>query len=300
MSWLFLGLISVFFLGLYDICKKFAVTGNAVLPVLFLSSLFGSVVAVAALLTSWIRPDWAWSWGIFTSPIGLREQGFIFLKAGIVSASWVASYYALKHLPLSIASPIRASQPLWTVTGALILFGEKPTSWQLMGLVLVLASYFMLALSSKGQIQGPKPYRWIGLMLLAAALAACSGFYDKVLLQSLKIPPMAVQTYFSLDLVLILGLCMGLFWWPRRNSGTPFQWRWSIPLIGLLLLAADYAYFHALENPEALISVLSPLRRGNAVISFAFGILILKEAFSLRKFGSMIGIVAGMALLVLG
>ncbi len=39
MSWIAASLVSAFFLGLYDLSKKHALRDNAVLPVLFLSTL---------------------------------------------------------------------------------------------------------------------------------------------------------------------------------------------------------------------------------------------------------------------
>ncbi|NQY33321.1 MAG: hypothetical protein HRT56_09160 [Coraliomargarita sp.] len=61
--------------------------------------------------------------------------------------------------------------------------------------------------------------------------------------------------------------------WPRGR----FEWRWSIPLIGLLLLAADFAYFTAISHEDALISIISPIRRAAVVVSFAGAFLLHKE-----------------------
>ena len=62
-----------------------------------------------------------------------------------------------------------------------------------------------------------------------------------------------------------------------RHSTTPFRWRWSIPFISLFLCAADYLYMLALSQPDALIAVVSMIRRGSVLVSFGIGAWILKE-----------------------
>lgn len=298
MSWLFLGLISVLFLGLYDLCKKFSVQNNAVLPVLFYSTLFGSIPTLPVIGLNVLNPNLAHAWQLSLIHLNLSQWLGIAVKASIVSASWFCSYLAIKHLPLSIASPIRASQPIWTLVGAVLLFHEIPSSLQTLGLVIVLVSYFLLAF--KNSQSSAFHWKWGLLMLLAAWFAAWSGFLDKYLLQNQGIPPLTLQCYFNLFLILILGSTFAFNRWTSPSQTRTFEWRWSIALIGLLLFAADMAYFSALHQEGAMLSVLSPLRRGNAVISFIAGIFILKEALHLRKIIAVSGIALGIVLLITG
>ena len=50
MPWIAASLVSAFFLGLYDLSKKHALRDNAVLPVLFLSTVCGAAVWLLLLL----------------------------------------------------------------------------------------------------------------------------------------------------------------------------------------------------------------------------------------------------------
>ena len=50
MPWIAASLVSAFFLGCYDLSKKHALRENAVVPVLFLSTICGAVVWLALLL----------------------------------------------------------------------------------------------------------------------------------------------------------------------------------------------------------------------------------------------------------
>lgn len=297
--WLWLGLVSMFFLGVYDVCKKHALRENAVLPVLFLSNLAGAAIAVPLLLGSAIMPGILNSAGLLVEPITAAGHQLIFIKSAIISTSWVLAYFALKHLPISIVSPIRASGPVWTIIGAIILFHESPSALQWVGMAVVFAGYF--AFSILGREEGIHFHRskWILFIFLATLIGTSSTLYDKWLIQRLGYTPVQVQVWFTIYLFLIFTVYFLALWWPQRKRSTPFVWRWSIPLIGVLLYIADYVYFVAVADSDSLIIILSILRRCNVVISFTAGALIFREVNKRRKAWVLLGILLGVALIVL-
>ena len=79
-----------------------------------------------------------------------------------------------------------------------------------------------------------------------------------------------------------------------------FIWRWSIPMISLFLGFADFCYFTALAQEGALIAVVSMIRRGSVVVSFAFGAFLLHEKNLKSKFVDLILIIIGLFFLYLG
>lgn len=297
--WIWLGLVSMFFLGVYDVCKKHALRENAVLPVLFLSNLAGSMIAGPLLLASAILPDAMASVGLLVEPMTPKGHGLILIKSGIISTSWILAYFALKHLPISIVSPIRASGPVWTIIGAIILFHESPSTLQWFGMAIVFIGYF--AFSILGREEGIHFHRskWILFIFLATLIGTSSTLYDKWLIQRLGYTPMQVQVWFTLYLALIFSIYFVALWWPQRKRSTPFVWRWSIPMIGVLLYIADYVYFVAVADPDSLIIILSILRRCNVIISFTAGALIFREVNKRKKAWVLLAILFGVALIVL-
>lgn len=296
--WVPFALVSSLLLGFYDVCKKQALTSNAVLPVLFLSVLFGFLPMPFFWAGSRLAPDVFQQIHCFVPAATVSEHLHILLKAAIVCISWVLAYFAMKHLPISIVSPIRASGPVWTLLGALLIFHERPVPLQWAGMAVVFASYY--AFSLLGQKEGIHFHRskWILCIFLATFIGTFSTLYDKYLLQQLCYPPMLIQFWFSFYNVALLGLFTAAFWWPRRASFTPFQWRWSVPLIGLFLLTSDFVYFHAVRDPDALIVVLSILRRSSVVVSFAIGCIVFKEANLRSKAWALAGVLAGVILII--
>ena len=68
----------------------------------------------------------------------------------------------------------------------------------------------------------------------------------------------------------------------------------AIVLISLFLVMSDNVYMLALSYPDSMIAIVSTIRRGGAVIGFAYGLLFLKEQDPLPKMLCMAGICAGL------
>jgi len=298
MSWLLLAILSALFLGIYEVAKKTAVTGNAVLPCLFLGSVSGLAVLLPFTLLASRFPGLAAQVGALPSPLDLHGHLLVAAKAALVTSSWIGTYFALKHLPLSIASPVRASAPLFTVLGAVAFFHESPSPRQWTGIALVLASYWGFALLGRreGIRFGRNP--WVWALFAGTLLGACSGLYDKHLLQSAHVPPASLQLWFTLYNALLQSVLVAVLWWPQRRSSTPFQWRWSVFAVGALLILADAVYFRALAAPGAMVSIVALVRRSNVVVSFALGALFLREQNYGKKLVPLCGILLGLALLL--
>jgi drug/metabolite transporter (DMT)-like permease len=298
MNWIVASLVSALFLGVYDLCIKHAIRDNAVLPVLFFSTLTGAAVWAALLLVQMAHPGLLPA-SLVTEPLTLEQHLQLLLKSAIVTASWIFTYFGINHLPLSLASPIRATTPLWTLFGALLILGEHPTGLELAGIVTTLAAFFGLSLA--GRLEGVHFHRdkWVGFLLAGTVLGGVSALYDKYLLGRAHFNVPTVQAWFSIYLVaLFTPFAVGWQrrWWERNE----FYWRWTIPVIALSLLVADYIYFWALRQPGSLVSVVMSLRRGNTLVAFAGGLLLFGERSNWQKILAAIGIVAGIVITVMG
>ena len=298
MTWLVLSILSAIFLGLYDVAKKASVDDNAVVVVLFACSLTGLGLVAPAFALSQIAPILALKLGVYVAPLSLLAHALVLLKAGIVTLSWVLTFFALKALPISLAAPIRASAPLFTLIGAIILFGERPTLQQWLGIAVTLAAYFGFSVIGRAEGIHFGKNRWVWMLFAGTLVGAVSGLYDKQLLQSARLPAVAMQFWFTFYNSVLQGLIVGTLWLPSRSRGAPFHWRWSIVAVAALLLLADALYFRALAIPGALVSVVATVRRTNVVISFAIGGLAFRERYRSRKALALVGVLAGLFLLL--
>jgi drug/metabolite transporter (DMT)-like permease len=298
MTWLMASLCAAGFLGAYELCNKHAVRGNAVLPVLFLSTLCSASIWTALLLFDVLKPG-VLPARFVTDHLTAAQHIELLLKSAIVTASWVCTYFAVKHLPVSITSPVASTSPLFTLAGGLLIFLERPSHLQMLGITVTLGSFVGLSFAGHAEGVDFRKNGWVRLMLLGTVLNATSALYDKFLLGRKCYSAATVQAWFSIYLVvLFLPLAVGwkCRWWARGK----FHWRWSIPGIALALLIADFLYFTALRDPAALISVVSSIRRGSVLVTFAGGLLLFGEGNGWRKLPAILGLLAGIWLIVLG
>jgi transporter family protein len=296
--WILLGLVSSIFLGIYDISKKWSLNNNAVIPVLFFATLSGAVIFTPLLITSLMAPELSdnFPWYI-PSQDNTAHMHFV-LKAIIVGSSWIMAYFALKNLPITIVTPIRASSPIWTLAGAVIIFDEQFTLLQWVGIAITLVFYYLFALAGRKEGIDFKSNQCIFLIIAATVVGAISSLYDKFLLA--RYDRLAVQAWFSIYLVVFYLPIMMLLWYPRRKKTTPFKWKNSIILIGIFLIIADFAYFYALSYSDSLVGIIAALRRSSVVVSFLIGAMIFRDKNVRAKWYILLGILAGVLLIYWG
>jgi len=296
--WLILALFSALFLGVYDVFKKVSLQNNAVIPVIFTSVLFSSLIMVPFIIISSFAPNLLQGALFFVPTVDLETHLFLVLKAVIVLISWLFAYFAMKHLPISLASPIKATQPMWTVLGAVLIFGERLNIYQAAGIGITLLSFFMFSVIGKKEGISFTNNKWFWFIILATLTGALSGLYDKYLMNQFN--AMAVQTYYTLYQGIIMAFITLFLWAPTRKTTTPFQFRWSIAFISIFLVTADFIYFYALSLPDSLISVVSTIRRAGVVVPFIYGAFFMQDKNIKYKVIDLLGVLLGMFLLFLG
>ena len=302
--WLVLAFLSAALLGFYASFKKKALESNAVIPVLFLNTLFSSLIFLPFIVVSYTSDSLDGSLFHVASG-GWDVHKYIVLKSFIVLSSWILGYFGMKHLPLTIVGPINATRPVMVLVGALLFFGERLNGWQWLGVALAVVSFFMLSRSGKKEGIDFKRDHWIWMIVGAAMLGAVSGLYDKYLMAShadggVGLDKMMVQSWYNIYQCFMMGAMLMLLWWPNRKKTTPFRWHWCIVFISIFLSAADFVYFYSLSLPGAMISIVSMVRRGSVVVSFLFAAVAFHEKNLKSKVIDLALVLLGMICLYIG
>lgn len=295
--WLSLAFLSAALLGLYDVAKKKSLSGNAVLPVLLLNTLFSSLLFLPAILSAELGLGWFDSTPLAASQGTAEAHALVAVKSVIVLTSWIFGYFGMKHLPLTIVGPVNATRPVLVLVGALAVFGERLNGFQWIGVALALTSLVLLSRSGRREGVDFRHNVWILCLAAAAVTGAASGLYDKYIMT--RLDPASVQSWYNLYQLGMMAVVTALLWLPRR-AASPFRWSWAIPLISVFLSAADFAYFCALREPDAMISVVSMVRRGSVVVSFLCGALLFGERNLRAKAVDLGFVLLGMLFLWLG
>ncbi len=302
--WLILAFLSAAFLGVYDSLKKKALRDNAVIPILFLNTLFSSLLFLPFIIVSGTSSILDGS--IFhVGSGGWEVHKYIVLKAIIVLSSWLLGYFGMKHLPLTIVGPINATRPVMVLVGALLVFGERLNVWQWVGVSLAVVSFLLLSRSGKKEGIDFKHDHWIYMIVGAAALGAISGLYDKYLMAPVSeggvgLDRMMVQSWYNIYQCGMMFAMLMLLWWPKHKQTTPFHWDWAIIGVSLFLSTADFMYFYSLSLPTAMISIVSMIRRGSVIVSFLCGAMFFHEKNLRAKAVDLALVLLGMVCLYIG
>ena len=310
MTWVLLAFVSSLCLGFYDISKKIALRDNSVVDVLTASIVISSAILAFPLLLSRLAPEIAADSFYYVPQLDLRGHLLTIVKSGIVLSSWICAYLALKHLPISVVSPWQATRPMWTLIGALLIFGERLNGWQWVGVTLAIGSIFAFSIGQHRRYKLSKnkqDKRYYIALALAILIGAASGLYDKYMMRQFH--HNAVQVYYTCYQAIMMLIVWTIDRYAKGRKTidqrpTTNDQRLStiipIVLISVFLVISDNVYMLALQDPDSMIAVVSTIRRGGTVIGFAYGLIFLKEPDPWKKILAMCGILAGLICLAIG
>ena len=307
--WTLLAFISALCLGFYDVSKKIALRDLPVISVLTFSILFSSAILAIPLVLSTYFPETMAGTLLYVPKLDWQAHLYTLLKSVIVLSSWIFAYISLKHLPISVVSPMQATRPMWTLIGALLLFEERLNGWQWAGVLLAIGTIFVFSFRERREVRrDSEDKRYYICLALAILIGACSGLYDKYLMR--RYDHNAVQvwyTFYQAAMMLIVFVVNTAINDGKRSAHNqskpqpvPLKALLPVLLISVFLVISDNVYMLALRDPDSMIAVVSTIRRGGAVIGFAYGLLFLHESNPWRKVLCMIGICAGLICLAIG
>lgn len=324
MTWVLLAFVSSLCLGFYDISKKIALRDNSVVDVLTASIVISSAILAFPLLLSRLAPETAADSFYYVPQLDLRGHLLTIVKSGIVLSSWICAYLALKHLPISVVSPWQATRPMWTLIGALLIFGERLNGWQWVGVTLAIGSIFVFSIGQHRRnklSKNKQDKRYYIALALAILIGAASGLYDKYMMRQFH--HNAVQVYYTCYQAIMMLVVWTIDRYAKgrktkdnvqctmdngrrtidqRQTTNDQRLSTIIPivLISVFLVISDNVYMLALRDPDSMIAVVSTIRRGGTVIGFAYGLIFLKEPNPWKKLLAMCGILAGLICLAIG
>lgn len=280
MQWVLLSLLSALLLGFYDIFKKSTVVNNAIIAVLFYSTMISALIFVPFIVVSRLCPG-VFSegmWNIFfVEPLTWRQHLLIFGKTAMILVSWMFSYSAMKNLPITVVGPVNQLRPAISLVLLFIVFREHLNVTQWTGVVLALVSFWLMGRSGRKEGIRFESNKWVYMLLASAVLVALSGVYDKFLLSKETISPFTIQTWYTVYDFLMMAVLFFAFWRPKRKQ-QPFEWRWGIAAMAVFVTVADVIYLSGLKQEAAVIVLIPLILYGvRLVVSFFYGVFFFKE-----------------------
>ena len=184
---------------------------------------------------------------------------------------------------------------MFVVLFSILLFGERLSWAQWLGVAAVLLALWLLSVSSNREGISFKGNRGFWALVVSVITGVASALWDKHILTGMH--PLFVQSWTNIYITVLLA-CIILL---RRTRGVsePFKWDWTLVLIAVLITAADMLYFFSLKADGSLLSVISLIRRSSVIITFALGAALFREKRIFEKAGILLLMLAGVTILMI-
>ena len=228
--------------------------------------------------------EWQWPVVIFMLGSGLLQTlYFVTLQRGY------------KVGDLSLVYPLaRGTGPMFSMIGAILLLGERPTPLAIAGAMLVVAG--VLAISSTAPSTGLNRQWAIGYGLLTGLFIASYTLWDKVAVSSLLIPPLLLDTVAAITRAGLLTP-VGVTHWPEVRT----LWRehhWAVIGVGFLSGLSYILVLTAMRTTP--VSYVAPAREVSILVGTIMGARLLAEGHLQQRLAGASAIVLGVIALALG
>lgn len=154
----------------------------------------------------------------------VRDQGVMWRRSLFGSAGMLCTFYALTHMPLSTATTLLNTTPLWIALAARVTLGERVG--RAVGASLALAFAGVVLIERPGMVSGDPA----GLVALLASAASAMAMVSLRRLSGES--PEGVVVHFSAVATGVMALATGLWW---ATEGAP-RWPHGGELAGVVAM----------------------------------------------------------------
>lgn len=199
---------------------------------------------------------------------------------------------------LSLAYPLaRGTGPLISSIGAIILLHERPSSFGLLGMVLLVGGVLALVGNPIRILRSGADTRVvIGYALITSLFIAVYTIWDKYAVSVLLIMPLLLDGVSSIARALLLTPSV-LGRWDKAGETWRKYWREALGVAILSPMAYLLVLFALTTSP---VSYVAPLRECSVLIGTFMGARFLAEKHTWRRLGAACVILSGIVLLALG
>lgn len=290
MVWFFLTITAVLFIAIETVLEKKTLVLARSLEFAALFSFCNAIIAIPLIFVT----DF--------SQINIFILGMIFLASVPSAAGSLLVFKTIKHNQLSETAPIFALMPLVVTFFAYILLGEKMTSMQLFGILLMVSGMIFLELKnfklSSGIFrEGRRKY--IYYIFLYLLIGGISAIFDRVILFRYKIDPLPylvfIQFFIAANYALFFFLKSRIKW--ELKNSIKQSWK-IIILISLLTIAHRYMYASAIQVAASMGLVVAVYKMSSLIHVFSGGKFFAEDGIFRKTIASIV-IIGGTIMLVI-
>ncbi|MBN2052238.1 EamA family transporter [Candidatus Woesearchaeota archaeon] len=233
----------------------------------------------------------------------------IYVASLIGAVAFLLTAKAMRHIAISITSPLLVIAPLFTAILASIFLGEKITLLQGTGIIVLVGGAYLLESHSYKALFEPfihfAKMKHIREIFLALLLYGVGSIIDKRIVGSPVDGGLGINVFFYIALAhfftainFILMLLIFHDGFNGVSHGLRHHWKISLA-IAVLLVGSRLALQYSLSLPGVLVSLVIPIKRLSSLVSTVIGGGLFHEEHVLRRSLACLIMVIGAVLLLL-
>lgn len=287
--WIVLVAVYALCKGFRDIFKKIALDKNSVMEVLFLYTAASFVMVIPSTKNAFEICS-----AVYLLPI--------LLKSFVIFLAWLAGFYAMSKMPVSLYGILDLSRVLFSTLFGVIILNEQPTVLGAVGLTLVCCGLLMLKIDPKKKKLPVQQKEKVSGKIIIIAITGCllnavSGTLDKILMSKGEITSSQLQYWYCLFLLLMYAAYM-IITRTKFNAKSAFKNYW-VYLMSAALVIGDKALFIANSYPEAQVTVMTLIKQASCIVIILGGKFIFKEKRIAYKLLCAAVVIAGIVIAVI-
>ncbi len=288
MGWLGFALLSALFVSIASIIEKRTLVREHAMEY---SAVVSTMIAILSLPFFFLT-DY--------SSLNLKVVLFIYGLSIIGAIGGLLLVRAIRHMEISLSSPLMVLSPGITAVLALVFLNEKLSLLQWLGMVvLIVGAYFLQKKPREKLLNKEKVFRkgnYIGVLLLGLLLYGISSIMDRVVLSRY----VDVYTYMALvNFFLAINYIVMLAIYHDGFKGLKHGFKasgWPMLVIAALFVASRY--FQAYSVSLAYVGLAIAIKRMSVIFTALIGGVLFHEDHLWRKMGATAVMIAGALLIV--
>ncbi|RPD39559.1 DMT family transporter [Chitinophaga barathri] len=252
----------------------------------WLVSLFSAVIFLPFLVRE-----------LFRAPVQLNQATLtLALGSGLLHIFYfVALQAGYRKGDLSVVYPVaRGAGPLFSVTGAVLFFGERPGLWAITGFVLIIAGVCFLTGFKAGE-ENKSVRTGVYYGLLTGLFIASYTLWDKAAVAEYAVSAIVIA-FASMIMPLLLLIPVVMDKMDAIRSEVRLHWK---QVLGVAILQPLSYLLVLVAMKTTPLTYVAPVRELSIVFGVFFGVNLLKEKDSVKRLAAAIIILAGIVLLAL-
>jgi len=287
MEWYFFATLAALLTAVFTIIEKKTLLKEHAME-------FSTVLAIFNFLISLVLLPYV----NFDFPI--KTLGLMYLASVFGSIAFLFVAKSVRHMDVSIVSPLMTFSPAIVVVLAFFILGEKVTSLQLFGILLLIIGSYVLEAENHGTKKiFTKTFKsnYFYYIFLALILYGFCSIFDKFILRTISpltyIP--IVQFFIAINFIILICIFHNGFEGIKHGVRSAGKWIFLVAI-----LVTSYRLFYAQAVSMTYVSLVIPIKRMSAFFVTIVGGKVFHEKNLTQRILACVIMLAGVFLVILG